>query len=444
LGYKVVQDALMNVIVYKPASPGYEDKPAVLLQGHLDMVCEKNVGTVHDFEKDPLDLYVDGDYLKARGTTLGADNATAIALCMALLEDKTAKHPALEMVFTVEEETGMAGAEGLDASLFSATRMLNLDSSDEGIITIGCAAGVTVEYVLPATREAASQGYNTYTLSVKGLQGGHSGGDINKGRANALVLLGCVLAALDKGCDLRVGNVNGGMKLNAIPREATAEILLPPEQADKMAACIAECQRAFAEMYKTTEPGLAITCEAFNLSAALPMSILTKEVSDKLIASLLLLPNGVQAMGQDMPDVVAASCNVGVVTTTSEAITIQCFPRGATADFLKGMEQQIRTLAERTEAQTHFIQRSPAWAFDTESALLATAVEVFEAQYGYKPKVTAIHAGLECGILAEKLPGLEIISLGPQTDDLHTPDERLNIASLGRVSEYLNRLLAAL
>ncbi|MCL2364468.1 MAG: aminoacyl-histidine dipeptidase [Defluviitaleaceae bacterium] len=445
LGCKVVQDALMNVIVYKPASPGYEDKPAVILQGHLDMVCEKNADTVHDFEKDPLDLYLNGDHLKARGTTLGADNGTAIALCMALLEDKAARHPALEMIFTVEEETGMAGAEGLDAALFSATRMLNLDSSDEGIITIGCAAGVTVEYELPITREDAPQGYNAYTLAVKGLHGGHSGGDINKGRANALVLLGCVLAALDKGCDLRVSNVAGGMKLNAIPREATAKIFLLADQTDKMAACIAECQRAFAEMYKATEPGLAITYEAFVLPAdPLPMTVLSKDTSDKLIASLLLLPNGVQAMGQDMPDVVAASCNVGVVKTDGDAIIIECFPRGATADYLKGMEQQIRTLAERTGASTRFIQRSPAWAFDTSSALLKTAVAVFEAQYGHAPKVTAVHAGLECGILAEKLPGLDIISVGPQTDDLHTPDERLSISSLQRVSEYLSNLLAAL
>ncbi|MCL2190050.1 MAG: aminoacyl-histidine dipeptidase [Defluviitaleaceae bacterium] len=440
LGYKVVQDTLNNVIIYKPASAGYESKPAVILQGHLDMVCEKNAGTEHDFTKNPLKLYIDGGFVKAHGTTLGADNGTAVAICMAILEDKALQHPALEMVLTVEEETGMAGAENLEASLFKATRMLNLDSSDEGVITIGCAAGVTVEYSIPLAFDAVPQDYSAFTIQVKGLHGGHSGADIHKGRGNALVMMGCVLGALEKDCGIRLAHIHGGMKLNAIPREATAEILVPAAHAEALKTAIAGCKRTFGEMYKATEPTLEISCAA----GTLPSRIFSAECSDKIIATLLLLPNGVQAMSQEMEGVVAASCNVGVVHTLKDAIKIECFPRGATAFHLQGMEQQIRALAGRTGAQANFIQRSPAWAFDANSALLKEVVAVYEKQYGSAPVVTALHAGLECGILAEKLPGLDIVSLGPNTHDLHTPDERLSIASVGRVWAMIVALLGRL
>jgi dipeptidase D len=405
------------------------------------MVCEKNAGTAHDFMKDPIELVLDGDLLRANNTTLGADNGTAVALCMAILEDKSLKHPLLEIILTTEEETGMAGAEGLDASLFSATRMLNLDSSEEKIITIGCAAGVTVEYELPTTTEtAALPPLTAYTISVKGLRGGHSGADIHKGYGNALVILGCVLASLEKGCGIQIAAISGGMKLNAIPREATAEIVTEKGQEEKITACIKECSRAFKEMYKATEAGLTIT----HKTQPQPQRILTAECTDKIIASLLLLPNGVQAMSQEMPGVVAASCNVGVVETTESSVLISCFPRGATQDFLKKMEAQISVLAERTGAAARFIQRSPAWAFNPQSQLLNTVVACYKKQNGEDPTVTAIHAGLECGILAEKIPGLDIVSLGPDTFDLHTPDERLSVSSLQRVWKFLLSLLEEL
>jgi dipeptidase D len=436
LGHRVVQDELKNVIIFKPASPGHENKPAVILQGHLDMVCEKNEGTVHDFTKDPLDLYIDGDFVRARGTTLGADNGTAVAYCMAILEDKKLKHPPLEMILTVEEETGMAGAEALDASLFSATRMINLDSSEEDIITIGCAAGVTVEYDLPLTWEAA-KGTTAMRIGVGGLHGGHSGGDINKGRGNALVILGCVLAALEKECEIRIASAQGGMKLNAIPREASAVITFPEANLQKVNACISECHRAFGKMYSTVEPTLAVSGEAVNP----PKRVMSSDCGDKLIASLLLLPHGVAAMCQDMPDVVAASCNLGVLEMGEDSLKIQCFPRGVTADYLKNSEEQIRTLAKRTGADARFIQRSPAWAYDPSSALLKAAAALFEKQHNKKPIVTAVHAGLECGILAEKIPGLDIIAMGPTVHDLHTPDERMSISSVGRVWRFLLDLL---
>jgi len=439
LGYKVVQDKLFNLIIYKPAAPGYEEKPAVILQGHLDMVCEKNAGTVHDFATDALDLYIDGDYLRARGTTLGADNGTAVAICMAILEDKTLPHPALEMILTVEEETGMDGALALDAGLFAATRMINLDSSNENIITIGCAAGVIADFNVPAQWENAATD-TAMRITVHGLVGGHSGGDIHKGRGNALVIMGCVLAALEKECGIQLTQLSGGMKVNAIPREAVAELTFPAENAPKVAACLAECNRAFRQMFSATEPGLTIVGE----NIPLPQRVLSADCTDRVIAALLLLPNGVQAMSQDMPGVVAASCNVGVAETTDDAVRIEAFPRGATADYLTGMEQQIRTLSERTGANLSFIQRSPAWAYNPASPLLKTTIEVFKSALKKDPIVTAFHAGLECGILAEKIPNLDIVSLGPDTHDLHTPDERLSISSLQREWAFLLELLAAL
>ncbi|MCL2500930.1 MAG: aminoacyl-histidine dipeptidase [Defluviitaleaceae bacterium] len=447
LGYKTVQDKLMNVIIYKPASADYEDKPAIILQGHFDMVCEKNADTEHDFMKDPLHLYIDGDFVKAKGTTLGADNGTAVAICMALLEDKSLPHPALEMVLTVEEETGMAGAEGLDASLFSATRMINLDSSEEKIITIGCAAGVTVEYNLPLTWEGIGTGgmpplqsSSAFTLTVKGLHGGHSGADINKGRGNANVILGCVLTALEKDFGIRLAKIKGGMKLNAIPREAAADFVVNAGHAGKIAACVGEYARSFGEMYKDTDPGLAITC----VPTDPPERVFSQDCSDKVITSLLLLPNGVQAMSDEIPNLVAASCNVGVVETLENHVRISCFPRGASKEYLIGMERQIRELAARTGAEARFIERSPAWAYNPESRLLKTVTEIYERLNNTKPVVTALHAGLECGILAEKLPGLDIVSFGPDTFDLHTPDERLSISSTQRVWSFILALLEAL
>ncbi|MCL2603281.1 MAG: aminoacyl-histidine dipeptidase [Defluviitaleaceae bacterium] len=462
LGYEVVQDGLMNVIIYKPASAGYEDKPSIILQGHLDMVCEKNAGTEHDFMKDPLQLYINGDFVKAKGTTLGADNGTAVAICMALLEDKSLPHPALEMILTVEEEVGMAGAEGLDASLLTATRMINLDSSEENIITIGCAAGVTVEYNLPLTRQIIDgegsskqplnetnegtegmpplQSPSAFTLTVKGLHGGHSGADINKGRGNANVILGCVLTALEKDCGIRLAEIKGGMKLNAIPREAAADFVVSAGHAGKIAACVEEYARSFGGMYKDADPGLAITC----VPTDPPECVFSQDCSDKVITSLLLLPNGVQVMSDEIPNLVAASCNVGVVETAENHVRISCFPRGASKEYLAGMERQIRELAARTGAETRFIERSPAWAYNPESRLLKTVVETYERLNNTEPVVTALHAGLECGILAEKLPGLDIVSLGPDTFDLHTPDERLSISSAQRVWKFILALLEAL
>jgi dipeptidase D len=245
---------------------------------------------------------------------------------------------------------------------------------------------------------------------------------------------------LEKDFGIRLSRISGGMQINAIPREASATFIVPEKHKEMIAANVEKSAGGFAEMYKDADPGLVITCEP----AALPEHVFAADCSDKVIASLLLLPNGVQAMSQDMPNIVAASCNIGVMETTEDQVMISCFPRGATADYLKGMEGQIRELASRTGAETRFIQRSPAWAFNSDSVLLKTVVECFEKQNGKKPLVTAVHAGLECGILAEKLPGLDIVAFGPNAFDLHTPDERLSVTSVQRTWEFIKKLLGEL
>jgi len=439
LGYKTIQDDLHNLIIYKPAFTGYQGKPAVILQAHLDMVCEKNADTVHDFLTDPIKLYVDGDFIKAKGTTLGADNGLGVAMCMAVLEDKDLQHPALEIVLTVEEETGMAGAYNLDGALLSGTRMLNLDNSRGKEIIMGCAAGTTVEFTLSANWEAVTPDKTAYTITVKGLTGGHSGGDIHKERGNALRILGHTLAALHQQTDIRIAHVSGGMKLNAIPREAVATIAIPKSEADNALAVLEKCRTDFAAQYRAVDSGLEISWAASSADKAL-----TTKCSHNLIASLTLFPNGVQCMSTEIEGLVNASCNLGVVETLPDGIKILAMPRGAAGFYNQQMERQISHLANLTGAKVTFMQRSPAWPYNPNSELLKIAQACYSPIFGYDAEISAIHAGLECGLFEEKLPGLDIISFGPTNIDLHTPDERLSISSTIKSWAFLQDLLKTL
>jgi len=437
LGYKAVQDNWHNLIIYKPASPGYENKPAVLLQAHLDMVCEKNADTTHDFLTDPLDLYVEGDFIKARGTTLGADNGLGTAMCMAVLADKTLAHPALEIVLTSEEETGMAGAYNLDATLLSGTRMLNLDNSRGLEIIMGCAAGTTVEFIIPAKWEAPAPGTSVIEIAVKGLTGGHSGGDIHKGRGNSLRILGLTLAALMEETSVKIANISGGMKLNAIPREATASITFQSQDESAVLAALERCRQNFAEQYRAVDSKLQISWEVSAADKVMANS-------NNLVRALVLMPNGVQHMSTELDGLVNASCNLGVAETLEDCVKLQAFPRGAARFYNEQMEHQITALAELIGAQVTFMQRSPAWPYNPNSELLKIAQSCYTPVHGHEAEITAIHAGLECGIFAEKLPGLDIISFGPTNIDLHTPDERLSISSAQLHWEFMQKLLAAL
>jgi len=430
LNLKTYQDGIYNLIIYKPASPGFEDKPAVILQAHLDMVCEQNAGTNHNFLTQGLDLYTEGDYLKARGTTLGADNGIAVAYLMAILEDNTLEHPPLEIVLTVEEESGMTGAANLDYSKLTGKRLINLDNSKDYQFILGCAAGTTVEYLLPTKWEVNNA--PAYKLSVKGLIGGHSGDDIEKERGNAIVILGQILAELNQQGDIKIAAISGGMKVNAIPRESEATFVSsfdPAEIMDKY-------KKDFAEKYRATDPGLKISLEKTT----------AEKVTDagSIINSLLLLPNGVLTVSREIDDLVNASCNLGVIETLGDAVKVSLMPRGMSLFYNQHTEVKIRAVAELVGATATFKGRSPAWPYNPNSELLKTAVACYPPIFGNDVKVTAIHAGLECGLFMDKISNLDVISFGPTIHDLHTPDERLSISSTLKVWELLKAVLAAL
>jgi len=439
LGLKVVQDELHNLIIYKPGTAGYENAPPLILQGHLDMVCEKNADTDHDFLKDPIKLYVDGDFIKAKGTTLGADNGIAIALCMAILEADDIPHPPLEAVFTSDEEAGMTGAMHIDPALLKGRRMCNLDSGSVGTYTAGSAAASTVHFDVQAQWEDSAD-WDGLMITVKGLHGGHSGGDIKKERGNAIRILGQVLNEIDKVTEVCIGEANGGMKVNAIPREAYAKVAVKDKALAKAAV-----EKYFAVLkgfYRVADPGLVV--EVVDIDC--PEVVTARYETKSIIAAILLLPYGVQMMSRDVEGLVAASCNLGVLETftdyTKDRIRISCMARGASAEHITMVEDKVYALAHIFGMEElEFSHRSPAWAFNPESKILKAFTAYHEKMYGEVPHVTAMHGGLECGIFAEKLPGLDIVACGPNMYDLHTPEERLSISSTQAFWGFLRGVL---
>ena len=436
LSLDIMQDSYNNLIIKKPATPGYENKEPIMLQAHLDMVWEMNAGTAHDFETDPINMYIDGDLIKAQGTTLGADNGIGVAYCMAILSECKA-HPPLEIVLTTEEESGMNGAQKLDVSGIKARRMLNLDSTDDKMFIMGCAAGTTIDYILPVGRETPGDDCAGLTIAVKGLTGGHSGADIHRERGNALCILGGLLAAVNEQAEIKIASVSGGMKINAIPREASAEIVVSSARLAEAETALASCKADLLEKYKTTEHGLLVEWESTMHSG----KVMPRSCTDKLIASLLLMPAGVLAMSVELPGLVNSSNNPGFIETHPDFVKIGAMARGGHRLYTRQIEAQINALACVTGASVKFTGRSPAWPYDPNSALHKQAVEAYKSVFGTEPKTSAIHAGLECGLFAEKIPGIDIVAFGPETHDLHTPDERVSIPSIKRVWEFLLKLL---
>jgi len=428
LGLEHVQDDFYNLVIYKPGTSGYENSPPVILQGHLDMVCEKNAGTKHDFLKDPIKFKIDGDFLKADGTTLGADNGIAVAYCMALLEATDIAHPPLEIVLTSDEEAGMTGATNLEGSLLKGRRMINMDSGSVGVgcFTAGSAAASTAEYTLPVKWKERDCVSLVYYITVNGLIGGHSGGDIKKERGNAIRILGIVLNHISKTVDFSIADIKGGIKVNAIPREATAVIEVSPEYGEKLTSAFGECVENLKRFYRVADPGLEINL-THNKDTS--KTIMYSFDCENLINSLLLLPCGVQMMSRDIEGLVAASCNIGIVETLREAVKITCMARGASREHTSFVDDKIIALASLTQAKLELVDRSPAWEFNPDSEIIRLFASYYKELTGNEPKVTAMHGGLECGIFAEKLPGLDIVALGPEMHDLHTPQERVSISS---------------
>ena len=437
-GLWVYQDSSNNVIIKKPASAGYESAPAVILQGHLDMVAEKTPDSPMDFTKDALQLREDGTYVWAEGTTLGGDDGIAVAMTLAVLDSQDLPHPALEAVFTVDEEIGMLGAQALDFSRLSARRMLNIDSEDEGIFTISCAGGAGACVQIPLQSERCSRA--GAKLTVTGLIGGHSGQEINKGRANANILLGRVLDTLQRTCDVRIVSAAGGLKDNAITLAAEAELALDDGQLDAAQAAVHACEAAFQKEYAAADPGITMT-----LTRTAPAELaLDADSTRRVIDFLLLVPNGIAAMSMDIPGLVQTSCNLGIFKVTAAELSAVSSVRSSLASQKQMLLDRFAALAARLGGQLTIEGAYPAWEYRRESPLREKLVEIYRAQTGTEPKIEAIHAGLECGLFAGQLDGLDCVSFGPNLLEIHTTREKMDIASVQRTWRFLVAALAAL
>lgn len=432
-GLEHYQDNAGNVIIIREASSGYEAAEPVIVQGHLDMVCEKEPGCSKDMAREGLDLAVEGDSVYAKGTTLGGDDGIAVAMGLALLEDEELPHPRLEVVLTTGEEVGMTGAAVLDLSPLQGTRLLNLDSEEEGIFTVSCAGGSMVRCTLPLTR-APFDGA-ALAVSVRGLTGGHSGTEIHKGRANAVMALGRVLQAMAMASEIRLVSAWGGTKDNAIPVEAQALVLtedaaLARSAADAMGA-------ALAEEYRLADPSLAVTVTA----AETAESALDAPSTSRALCFLTCLPNGVQAMSQDIPGLVQTSLNLGILTTEATAMTASFCVRSSVESQKEMLHWRLRCLTEQLGGTVSISGDYAPWAYRRESPLRQLMTEIFREQYGHEPRIEAIHAGVECGLLAGKRPELDCVSIGPDLTEIHTPRERMSISSVQRTWRFVTEIL---
>lgn len=439
-GLTCYQDEWKNVVIIKEAAKGYEKEPTLILQGHLDMVCEKDPGSDFNFATDGLRLIVAGDYITADGTTLGGDDGIAVAYMLAVLASETIAHPRLEAVFTVSEETGMEGAAGIDVSVLRGKRLLNLDSEEEGFFLAGCAGGASVICRLPANRIAASG--TLVKLTVSGLAGGHSGMDINKGRANANILMGRVLRKLteDRSCFLAL--LEGGGKDNVIPGHCMAALYLDPARLEAAKQIVADMQQTFAEEYALTDKNIRLCLEC-GVQDDWPQlsAMLDAESTARIVRLVSTLPNGVQAMSAEVEGMVETSLNLGVMRLENEQAVFRYSVRSSKEHAKEALLTKIRVLTEETGGTSEVTGMYPAWEYKKDSALRKKLVSVYERMYGNKPVIQVIHAGLECGLLAEKIPDLDCVSIGPDLKDIHTANESLCISSAKRVWEFLLQVL---
>jgi len=432
------QDAADNVVIRKAATPGYEAAPVVMLQGHMDMVCEREPDCAKDMETEGLDLFVDGDTVGARGTTLGGDDGIAVAMMLAILDADDIPHAALECLFTADEEVGMGGARALDASDLKAARMINLDSEEEKVLTVSCAGSTRAVCTIPVAREAFSG--TALRLTVDGLIGGHSGEEIHKGRGNANVLLGRALRALSQATALRIAALSGGTKDNAIPREATATVVVSDAAAARAAADALDA--ALKNEYRTADGGVRVTLSAAETDA-LPLD---DDSTRRAACFLFCAPNGVQMMSADVPGLVQTSLNLGAAELEDDRLVVRFMMRSSVNSQKDETTEKVVALAEALGGSVEIPAAYSAWEYRADSPLRDVVCEAFRTLYGEEPTIAALHAGLECGILSGKMPQLDCISFGPDLTNIHTPRERLHIASTQRVwkltLETLRRLKA--
>ena len=426
------QDEINNVIIIKEATAGYENADAVIIQGHMDMVCEKESDCNIDFEKDGLELYVEDGFVKARGTTLGGDDGIAVAYGLALLEATDIAHPRLELVITVDEETGMDGAYGIDLSMLKGKKMLNIDSDEEGIFLTSCAGGTSVEATIPVKR--TTQTGVVLNVKVDGLFGGHSGAEIHKERGNASFLMGRVLNNIANEVPFGIITLAGGLKNNAIPRECNASILVPEEAVALVETIISEQSEIFKKELFASDADVQVTSVNAGVQEA---NILDFASINQVLAYLRLVPNGVQHMSQAIPGLVETSLNLGIMELKEDVFVTDTSIRSSVGSRKEDLRDKLVNIIELVGGEAEVVGDYPAWEYKAESKLREEIAASYKAVYGTEPEFTAIHAGLECGILSEKIEDLDCVSFGPANYDIHTPQERLNIESTERVWNFL-------
>jgi dipeptidase D len=442
LGLETVTDEIGNVIIRKPASPGYENHPGVILQGHMDMVPQKNNDKVFDFEKDAIQAYVEdnGEWVTADGTTLGADNGIGVATAMAILADKNVVHPPLEAFFTVDEETGMYGAQALQGGVLQGKILLNLDSETEGELYIGCAGGVDGTARFPFTPVETEEGDIALKVTLTGLKGGHSGCDIHLQRANANKLLFRFLKDAVANYEARLASVEGGSLRNAIPREACAVITIPADGKDEMMQLVADYEDLFIREYDGVEDNIRFTAE----ETACPKTEMPEDVQDFLIHAITICPHGVYRMIPEMPDVVETSNNLSTVSMEGNCVKVLCLTRSSVESRKEELRQIIESAFAIAGAEIEFSGSYPGWKPNLNSRILGVMQDIYKKEFGREPRIITIHAGLECGIIGRNYPGMDMISFGPTIEHPHSPDERVNIATVQKYWQFLLATLKAL
>lgn len=437
LGLETFEDEIRNVIIRKPATAGMENRKALVLQGHLDMVHQKNNDTNFDFDKQGIDMYVDGDWVRARGTTLGADNGLGVAMIMAILESKEIAHPAIEALFTIDEETGMTGALNLKGGVLKGDILLNMDTEEDDEIDIGCAGGIDVTANRNYNEEETPEGSVGYTITVKGLNGGHSGMDINKGLGNANKIMNRLLFDGFENFGLQVSEINGGSLRNAIPRESVAKIIVAGMYNEAFAFDMQEIIDDIKTEFKTTEPNLTIEITESDL----PKMVMDLGVQEGLLRSIYAAHNGVYRMSADMEDLVETSNNIARVIVKEGQITIQNLTRSSVETSKMDLANGLRSAYELFGCEVDFGGSYPGWTPNVNSEILNVLTDIYEKQNGEKPKVVACHAGLECGILGTNYPEMDMISFGPTIHGAHSPDERASIKSSQKFYKFVVEIL---
>jgi len=437
LGLETIKDEIGNVIIKKPAFPGLENRKTIVMQSHLDMVHQKNNDTEFNFDTQGIQMYVDGDWVRAKGTTLGADNGLGVATIMAVLESKEIKHPAIEALFTIDEETGMTGAMGLKGGILNGEILLNLDTEEDDEIDIGCAGGIDVTATRSYTEEETPEGSVAYTITVKGLKGGHSGMDIHKGLGNANKIMNRLLFDAFENFGLQIVEINGGSLRNAIPRESVAKIIIAEMFNEAYVFDMQEIVNDIKAEYKTTEPNLTIEF----VKTDLPKSVMDLGVQEGLIRAVYAAHNGVYRMSPDMKDLVETSNNIAKITVKDSQLTIQCLTRSSVESSKLDLANALRSTFELIGCDVVLSGSYPGWTPNVESEILDVLVNVYEKQNNEKPKVVACHAGLECGILGTNYPDMDMISFGPTIHGAHSPDERASISSSQKYWKFVLEIL---